>query len=105
MVRVAGYTASQFTRPLGDWAYKQGYDKIATISQDYTFGHEQCGGFCQVFTEAGGEIVTAVLASAEHGGLQPLSRPARQSDRSMQSSRWRPAPMPPASSSSTRTSA
>ena len=36
---------------------KQGYKKIATISQDYTFGHEQCGGFCQVFTEGGGEIV------------------------------------------------
>jgi branched-chain amino acid transport system substrate-binding protein len=57
VVRVAGYSASAFTHPLGDWAYKKGYRKIATISQDYTFGHEQCGGFCQVFTEAGGEIV------------------------------------------------
>ncbi|MBV8746279.1 MAG: ABC transporter substrate-binding protein [Xanthobacteraceae bacterium] len=57
VVRVAGYSASAFTHPLGDWAYKHGYRKIATISQDYTFGHEQCGGFCQVFTEAGGEIV------------------------------------------------
>src|SRR5260370_1413698 len=25
--------------------------------QDYTFGHEQCGGLGQVFTEGGGEIV------------------------------------------------
>src|ERR1700742_2904820 len=57
VIRVAGYTASAFTHPLGDWAYKHGYRKIATISQDYTFGHEQCGGFCQVFTEGGGEIV------------------------------------------------
>ena len=57
VVRVAGYSASAFTHPLGDWAYKSGYRKIATISQDYTFGHEQCGGFCQVFTESGGEIV------------------------------------------------
>ena len=57
MIRVAGYTASAFTHPLGDWALKQGYKKIATISQDYTFGHEQCGGFAQVFTEGGGEIV------------------------------------------------
>ena len=57
VVRVAGYSASQFTHPLGDWALKQGYKKIATISQDYTFGHEQCGGLCQVFTEGGGEIV------------------------------------------------
>jgi len=57
VIRVAGYTASQFTHPLGDWALKQGYRKIATISQDYTFGHEQCGGLAQVFTEGGGTIV------------------------------------------------
>ena len=57
VVRVAGYSASAFTHALGDWAYKQGYRKIATISQDYSFGHEQCGGLCQVFTEKGGEIV------------------------------------------------
>ena len=57
VIRVAGYSASAFTHPLGDWALKQGYKKIATVSQDYTFGHEQCGGLCQVFTEGGGEIV------------------------------------------------
>jgi branched-chain amino acid transport system substrate-binding protein len=57
VIRVAGYSASEFTHPLGDWALKQGYKKIATISQDYTFGHEQCGGLVQVFTEGGGEIV------------------------------------------------
>jgi branched-chain amino acid transport system substrate-binding protein len=56
VIRVAGYTASQTARPLADWAYKQGYRKIATISQDYTFGHEQCGGFAQMFTELGGKI-------------------------------------------------
>ena len=56
-MRVAGYSASQTTHPFGDWALKQGYRKIATISQDYTFGHEQCGGLAQVFTEGGGEIV------------------------------------------------
>jgi branched-chain amino acid transport system substrate-binding protein len=57
VIRVAGYTASQTTRPLADWALKQGYKKIATVSQDYTFGHEQCGGFAQRFTEGGGQIV------------------------------------------------
>src|SRR6202046_2476690 len=51
VIRVAGYSASAFTHPFGDWALKQGYKKIATISQDYTFGHEQCGGLAQVFTE------------------------------------------------------
>ncbi|MEA2793557.1 MAG: branched-chain amino acid transport system substrate-binding protein, partial [Bradyrhizobium sp.] len=57
VIRVAGYSASAFTHPLGDWALKQGYKKIATVSQDYTFGHEQCGGLAQVFTEGGGEVV------------------------------------------------
>ncbi|TCT01074.1 ABC transporter substrate-binding protein [Aquabacter spiritensis] len=58
VVRVAGYTGSQFPRPLADWCLKQGYKKAATISQDYTFGQEQCGGFCQTFTEGGGQIVS-----------------------------------------------
>ena len=32
------------SRPLADWAYKKGYRKVVTVSQDYAFGHEQCGG-------------------------------------------------------------
>ena len=35
VVRVAGYTASAFTHPFGDWAVKNGFKRIATISQDY----------------------------------------------------------------------
>lgn len=58
VIRVAGYSASQMPRPLADYAYKKlGLRNIVTISQDYTFGHEQCGGFAQVFTELGGRIV------------------------------------------------
>ena len=57
VIRTAGYSGSAFPRPLADWALKQGYKRITTISQDYTFGHEQCGGFSQVFTEGGGTIV------------------------------------------------
>lgn len=57
VIRVAGYSASQMPRPLADWAWKKkGYKKIITISQDYTFGHEQCGGFAQVFTNLGGSV-------------------------------------------------
>jgi ABC-type branched-subunit amino acid transport system substrate-binding protein len=57
VIRVAGYSASAFTHPFGDWALKKGHKRVATISQDYSFGHEQCGGFAQVFTEGGGQIV------------------------------------------------
>lgn len=61
VIRVAGYTASQMPRPLADYAYKKlGLRKVVTISQDYTFGHEQCGGFAQVFTELGGSIVSQI---------------------------------------------
>ncbi len=58
VVRIAGYSASQMPRPLADWAAKKkNLKKIVTVSQDYTFGHEQCGGFAQVFSNAGGQIV------------------------------------------------
>src|SRR5260370_1538625 len=57
VIRIAGYSASEFTHPLRDWALKQGYKKIATISQDYTFGHEQCGRLAHVCTRSPGEIV------------------------------------------------
>jgi branched-chain amino acid transport system substrate-binding protein len=57
VIRVAGYSASAFTHPFGEWALKQGYKRVVTISQDYSFGHEQCGGFAQVFTEGGGQII------------------------------------------------
>lgn len=57
VIRIAGFSASQMPRPLADYAYKKlGYRKIVTIAQDYTFGHEQCGGFAQTFSEAGGAI-------------------------------------------------
>ena len=39
VIRVAGYSASAFSHPFGDWAFKTGYRKVATISQDYSFGH------------------------------------------------------------------
>ncbi len=57
VIRAGGYTASQFPRVLADWALKQGYRKVAMISQDYAFGHEQCGGFAQTFTEGGGKVL------------------------------------------------
>lgn len=56
VLRVAGFAASQMTRPLADWCIKQGYKRVVTIGQDYTFGHEQAGGFIQNFTQGGGKL-------------------------------------------------
>ncbi len=54
--RAGGWTSSQTTHVLGQYAYDQGYQNVATICTDYAFGHENCGGFVQVFTEAGGTV-------------------------------------------------
>jgi branched-chain amino acid transport system substrate-binding protein len=56
VLRVAGFSASQMTRPLADYAVKKGYRKVVTIAQDYAFGHEQSGGFVQTFSEGGGKV-------------------------------------------------
>jgi len=56
VLRVAGFAASQMTRPLADWCLKQGYRRVVTLGQDYTFGHEQAGGFIQNFTQGGGAL-------------------------------------------------
>jgi len=59
VIRVAGFSASQMSHAMGDYAFKKlGHRKVLTIAQDYAFGHEQCGGFAQVFTELGGTIVS-----------------------------------------------
>jgi branched-chain amino acid transport system substrate-binding protein len=57
LVRIAGWTASQVTHVLGDWAYDQGYRRVATICFDLQFGYEHCGGFSQVFKDRGGEVI------------------------------------------------
>lgn len=57
VLRVGGWTSSQTTHPFGEWAYEQGYERVVTLCSDYAFGHENCGGFANTFTDAGGEIV------------------------------------------------
>ena len=54
--RAGGWTSSQTSHVLGQWAYDNGYTNAATMCTDYAFGWEMCGGFTQVFTEAGGTI-------------------------------------------------
>jgi branched-chain amino acid transport system substrate-binding protein len=56
-LRVGGWTSSQTSHPLGQFAYDEGYRKVVTICADYAFGHEMCGGFTNTFTDAGGEVV------------------------------------------------
>ncbi len=69
-VRVAS-TSSQPTQPFGTYAAKSlGYKRIATIADDFAFGHEVVAGFQKAFEDAGGQIVQKLwpkLGTADQG--------------------------------------
>jgi branched-chain amino acid transport system substrate-binding protein len=51
-------TSGQCSHVMADYAAKEmGLKRMATISEDFAFGHEQCAAFQRVFEEAGGKIV------------------------------------------------
>ncbi len=50
------YTGAQPTFPLGDYAYKQGYRKVAIVAEDYAFPYAQVGGFMSTFCSLGGKV-------------------------------------------------
>lgn len=54
----ATMSGSQVTHPLGEYAAtKLGYKRIATVSDDFAYGHEHTAGFQRTFEENGGKIV------------------------------------------------
>ncbi len=55
-----GWSSSQPTQPMGQWACDQGYKKIAIVAADYAFGYEQAGGFQKTFEDCGGKIVQKI---------------------------------------------
>ncbi|HEX5508358.1 MAG TPA: ABC transporter substrate-binding protein [Pseudolabrys sp.] len=55
-----GWTSSQPTHAIGQWACDQGYKKVVTIAADYAFGYEQVGGFQKVFEDCGGKVIQKI---------------------------------------------
>ncbi len=55
-----GWTSSQPTQPLGQWACDQGYKKVAMVAADYAFGYEAVGGFQKVFEDCGGKVIQKI---------------------------------------------
>ena len=53
----SGYTNSQGSPPLAQWAIKQGYRKAVIMSTDYGGGIENIGGFARVFEQMGGKVI------------------------------------------------
>jgi branched-chain amino acid transport system substrate-binding protein len=51
-------TSAQCAHPVADYAYKEmKLRRMATIADDFAYGHEMCAGFQRVFEESGGKIV------------------------------------------------
>ena len=55
-----GWTSSQPTHAIGQWACDQGYKKVVTVAADYAFGYEQVGGFQKVFEDCGGKVIQKI---------------------------------------------
>jgi len=66
-----GWSAGQPAQPFGRWVRETlKYKKMATIAQDFAFGHESTAAFQRTFEEAGGQIVQrlyAPLGTADYG--------------------------------------
>jgi branched-chain amino acid transport system substrate-binding protein len=75
VIRIAGWTSSQTTHPFGEWAYDQGYRTVVTFCADYAFGHENCGGFANTFTDRRRRGHQPALEPAQHPGLRHLPGP------------------------------
>src|ERR671934_611432 len=77
-VRTVG-TSAQPNQPLGEYAAKTlKYKRVATIGDDFAFGHETTAGFQRTFEDNGGKIVQkqwAPLNVADYGsyiaGIKP----------------------------------
>ena len=58
MVRARHHERLPGHPPLGEYAAKKlGYRRIATVSDDFAYGHEHTAGFQRAFEESGGKIV------------------------------------------------
>ena len=52
--------------------------RIITISDDFAFGHEECGGFQRVFEDEGGQDRQEAVGAAQHRRTtRPISRRSR----------------------------
>ncbi|MGC1623351.1 MAG: ABC transporter substrate-binding protein, partial [Pseudolabrys sp.] len=69
-----GWSSSQPSQPMGQWACDQGYKKIVAVGADYAFGYEQVGGFQKTFEDCGGKIVQKIwppLGTKDFGPFIP----------------------------------
>ena len=69
-----GWSSSQPTHPMGQWACDQGYKKVVIVAADYAFGYEQAGGFQKTFEDCGGKVIQKIwppLGNKDFGPFIP----------------------------------
>ena len=81
-VRTGWGASSQTAQPLGDYAYRVlTYRRVATIADDFAFGHEWVGGFQRTFEDLGGRVVQKQWAPLGTADFTPfLARIPRDVD-------------------------
>jgi branched-chain amino acid transport system substrate-binding protein len=55
-----GWSSSQPSQPMGQWACDQGHKKVVIVAADYAFGYEQAGGFQKTFEDCGGKVIQKI---------------------------------------------
>lgn len=71
---------AQWTYPLGEWAYEQGYRTAVTMAPDYETGYQGVGGFTDAFTEAGGTVIQNQWSPVGHTDYGPYLAAMEEAD-------------------------
>jgi len=72
-----GFTLSQVTQPLADWAAKTGIKRVVTLVADYGPGLDAEKTFVKRFTAAGGTIVESIRAPLRNPDYAPFLQRAK----------------------------
>ncbi|MBV9490664.1 MAG: ABC transporter substrate-binding protein [Verrucomicrobia bacterium] len=72
------YTGAQPMFPLGEWAVKNGYKRVAIVAEDYAFPYAQVGGFMLTYCHAGGKVAKKFwipLGTSDYSAIFPQLPP------------------------------
>jgi len=77
----SSFSNSQASHPLGEWAYRQGYRRMALVASDFAAGHEHIGGVARTFVAAGGQVIQEIYPPLGAPDLAPyLAQIRRDAD-------------------------
>ena len=71
---------AQWTYPLGQWVYEQGFRTAVTMAPDYETGYQGVGGFTDAFTKAGGTVIQHQWSPVGHTDYGPYLAAMKEAD-------------------------